>query len=181
MKRSLRYTVAAWVVVSGTAMQLHGADIVDLVPVIRDNGVLVSFRVEDAFDDDIAHDIETGLPVTFRYNIELKQVRAMWFDEKLSFRRILTTVAYDNLTQRYSLTRAVDGEIDHTEIVADVSAMQRFMTTFDSLKLFDVSRMSGNEDYYLRVSGVMKQGNLLLLIPWDTGTGWHEAHFTYLP
>ena len=157
------------------------AEIVDLVPVIRGDGILVGFRVEEAFDEETLQAIETGLEVSFRYNVELRRARRAWFDNKAASRRIQTTVAYDNLTKHYSLTREIDGEIDATEVVDNPEAMRRFMTTFESLRLFDVSFMQPNEEYYLRVNGVMRDRNVLLLIPWDVGADWREAHFTYLP
>lgn len=163
------------------AVLLRAAEVAELVPVIRDDSIYVSFRVDDAFDENIVRDVETGLEVTFRYNVELKKVRALWFDRTAATRQIRTTVAYDNLTKRYSLTRRVDGEIDRTEVVADVAAMRRFMTTFESLRLFEVSEVTPNEEYYLRANGVMKDGNVLLLIPWDQGADWRYAHFTYFP
>ena len=169
------------VVALALAPSARAAEIVELVPVIRESSILVSFRVEDAFDESIAHDIETGLTVSFRYNVQLRQVRRMWWDRVAESREIRTTVTYDNLTQRYSLTRMVDGEIDRTDVVADAAAMRRFMTTFESLALFDVAGMTPNEAYHVRANGVMKEGNLLLLIPWNTGAPWESTHFTYLP
>ena len=163
------------------AEPVESAEIVDLVPVVRSDGILVSFRVEEAFTDETLHEIETGLGVTFRYNVELKRVRGMWPDERAARREIRTTVTYDNLTKRYHLTREIGGEIDRTEVVDNAEAMREFMTRFESLLLFDVSLMAANEEYYLRVNGVMKDRNLLLLIPWDVGADWREAHFTYLP
>lgn len=173
----------AWAPVLALALTStsSAAEIVDIVPVVRDHGIHVSFRVEDAFTDDIIQAIETGLEVSFRYNVELKRVRRVWFDEKAASRRIQTTVSYDNLTKRYSMTREIDGEIDVTEVADNPEAMRRFMTTFESLLLFDVSSMETNEEYYLRVNGVMRDRNVLLLIPWDVGADWREAHFTYLP
>lgn len=172
----------AWCALALTpAATASGAEIVDLVPVIRGDGILVGFRVVEAFDDDIVEAIETGLEVSFRYNVELRRVRRAWFDEKTSSRRIETTVAYDNLTKRYSLTREIDGEIDATRVVDNPEAMRRFMTTIESIPLFSASFMEPNEEYYLRVNGVMRDRNVLLLIPWDVGADWREAHFTYLP
>ena len=89
-------------------------------------------------------------------------------------------VSYDNLTKRYSLTREVDGEIDKTAIVADTDAMRRFMTSVESLSVIEVSMMEPNDEYYLRVNGVMKDRNLLLFIPWDISASWKESRFTYL-
>lgn len=170
-------------VVLGLAVPAIGltAEIVDLMPVVRDEGIHVSFRVEHAFTEDIVQAIHSGLEVSFRYNVELKRVRRVWLDEKAARRQIRTTVTYDNLTNRYSLTREIDGEIDATEVVDNSDAMRRFMTEFETLRLFDMSLMEPNEEYYLRVNGVMRDRNLLLLFPWNVGADWREAHFTYLP
>jgi hypothetical protein len=166
---------------AGAARVAPGAEIVELVPVVRSGGILVSLRAEGAFNHDIERAIETGLEVAFRYNIELKRVRGVWFDSRVDRREIRATVAYDNLTKRYQLTREIDGKIDTTDLVADAEAMRRFMTTFESLRLFELSQLEPNERYYLRAKGVMRERNLLLLVPWDVGTGWREAHFNYVP
>lgn len=157
------------------------AEIVDLVPVVRDHRIFVSYRVEDAFTEEIEHAIATGLEVRFRYNVELKRDRGIWIDPTVSVRRIEVAVTYDNLTKRYSLTREIDGEFDATTMVEDARAMRQFMTTFESLGLFDVSLVEPNEEYYLRVNAVTRDRNLLLFIPWDVGADWKEAHFTYVP
>jgi len=181
MKNRRSGTFVSGLLALAVSATVDSAEIAGLVPIVRSEAVTVSFRLEDGFDEEIIHAIEAGLDVSFRYNAELKEVRGIWLDKKLAARRIRTTVAYDNLTKRYSLTREIDGEIDATEVVADVEAMRRFMTTFDSLPLFDVSPMAPNEEYYVRVKAVLRERNLLLLIPWDVGAEWREAHFTYLP
>jgi len=181
MKRRVQKMIAGCAFALALASTISAAEIVELVPVIRGEGILVSFRVEEAFDEDIVQAIETGLEVSFRYHVELRRVRRGWFDEKTASRLIQTTVVYDNLTKRYSLTREIDGEIDATKLVDNPDAMRRFMTSFESLLLFDVSFMEPNEEFYLRANGVMRDRNVLLLIPWDVGADWREAHFTYLP
>ncbi len=181
MKRRVLNTMGGYLAALALSSTISAAEIVELVPVVRSDGILVSFGVDDAFDEDITQAIDSGLEVSFRYNIELRRVRRAWLDEKEASRQIRTTVAYDNLTKRYSLTREIDGEIDATELVDNPDAMRRFMTTFESLLLFDVSSMEANEEYYLRVNGVMRVKNVLLLIPWDVGADWREAHFTYIP
>jgi hypothetical protein len=163
------------------APPVGSAAIEDLVPLVRSDAIFVSFRAGGFFNEDIEHSIRTGLEVNFRYNVELKRPRGIWFDAQVARREISTTVTYDNLTKRYKLTREIDGKIDATEVVADGEAMRRFMTTFESLRLFDLSQLEPNESYSIRVKGVMKDRNLLLLIPWDVSTSWKEARFDYVP
>jgi hypothetical protein len=172
---------AALILGAVAATAAGAAEIVDLSSLVRGGHVHVSFRVEGAFNEEIERAIETGLQVTFRYNVELKRVRDVWPDALIAERRVSTMVTYDNLTKRYSLTRAIDGEIDQTAVVADAEAMRRFMTSVESLSIFDVSQIEPNEEYDVRVKGVMRDRNLLLFIPWDVSTGWKDTHFTYLP
>jgi len=179
MAQRLRQTAFAAVLL-GAAAAAEDAVIEELVPVVRSDGIFVSFRAGDAFNQDIEHAIQTGLEVNFRYNVELKRPRGIWLDRQIARRVISATVTYDNLTKRYKLTREIDGKIDATQVVADAEAMRRFMTTFESLRLFELSALEPNDSYYVRVKGVMRERNLLLLIPWDVGTGWKEARFDYV-
>ena len=158
-----------------------GAGLAGLSLLIKNDKVFVTFRMTDAFNEDIGRSIESGLPVSFRYEVQLKKVRTIWFNQKVHTRRIINTVTYDNLTERYTLSRAIDGEIVATAVVADTSEMMRFMTVVDGLWLFDVSLLEPNNDYYLRAKGLVKERTLFLVIPWDQDSGWVKKYFTYLP
>jgi hypothetical protein len=158
-----------------------GAEIRELVPVIRQDKIIVSFRMTEAFSEEVERSVASGLPVTFRYTVELKRVRTVWLNQKVTTRHIHTTVTYDNLTERYKLSREIDGEIDATDVVSDVEAMRRFMVTVESVELFDTSLLEPNGEYYLRVKGIVRDRNLFLFIPWDVGSGWEKQYFTYLP
>jgi hypothetical protein len=163
------------------ALPAWGAEIIELVPVHRRDKIYVSFRMIEAFSDDVERAVAAGLPVTFRYTVELKKVRAIWLNKKITTRRIRTTVTYDNLTERYKLSREIDGETDASDMVSEPEAMRRFMLTFDALELFDTSVLEPNSEYYVRVKGVVRDRNLFLLIPWDVDSGWKKAFFTFLP
>jgi hypothetical protein len=169
------------IVVLTGALPAWGAEIIELVPVHRRDKIYVSFRMIEAFSDEVERAVAAGLPVTFRYTVELKKVRAIWLNKKITTRHIRTTVTYDNLTERYKLSREIDGETDASDMVSDPEAMQRFMLTFDALELFDSSALEPNGEYYVRVKGVVRDRNLFLLIPWDVDSAWKKAFFTYLP
>ncbi len=158
-----------------------GTEIVDLVPVVIGNAIQVSFHLSDAFSEEVERTVASGLPVSFRFTVQLKKVRTPWLNQKIATRTIRTTVTYDNLTERYKLSREIDNEIVATEVLSDPEAMRRFMVTMESLQLFDTSVLEPNGEYYLRVKGVVRDRNLFLFIPWDVGSAWMKAYFTYLP
>ena len=159
----------------------RGAEIVDLVTVVKKDAIAVSFRMTEAFGEEVERAVASGLPVSFHFTVELKKVRTLWINRKVAARHVRTTVVYDNLTERYKLSREIDGEMDATGVVSDPEAMRRFMVSFESTELFPASLLEPNEEYYVRVKGLVRERNLFLFIPWDVGAGWKRAHFTYLP
>ncbi len=158
-----------------------GAEIIDLIPVVKGNAIEVSFQMSDAFSEEVERAVASGLLVSFRFTVQLKKVRTLWLNQKVATQTIRTTVTYDNLTERYKLSKEIGDEIVATELLSDPEAMRRFMVTVESLQLFDTSLLEPNGEYYLRVKGVIQDRNLFLLIPWDVGSGWMKSYFTYLP
>ena len=180
-KAGVRRALLALVILVSGQEPATAAELTNLSLLIKNDQISVTFRMADAFNEDIGRSIESGLPVSFRYEVQLKKVRTIWFNQKVHTRRITNTVTYDNLTERYTLSRDIDGEIVATAVVADTSEMMRFMTVVDGLDLFDVSLLEPNSDYYLRAKGLVKERNLFLVVPWDQDSGWVKTHFTYLP
>jgi len=71
--------------------------------------VLVSFRVSDAFDDDVFERIHSGIPVVFRYRADLVRPRGfpLFIDKRLGRTDVETEVVYNGLTRQYTLRRSV--------------------------------------------------------------------------
>jgi len=180
-KAGVRRALLTLVILVAGQVPATAAELTNLSLLIKNDQISVTFRMADAFNEDIGRSIESGLPVSFRYEVQLKKVRTIWFNQKVHTRRITNTVTYDNLTERYTLSRDIDGEIVATAVVADTSEMMRFMTVVDGLDLFDVSLLEPNSDYYLRAKGLVKERNLFLVVPWDQDSGWVKTYFTYLP
>lgn len=172
--------LAIWMVIVAD-LPATAADLLDLNLLIRDKKIFVTFRMAEAFNEEIEKTIASGLPVSFRYEVQLKRVRAIWLNQRVETRRITNTVTYDNITKRYTLSRDIDGGIVATEVVADRNDMAEFMTAIDNVPLFEVGSLEPNADYYLRVKGLVKERSLFLFIPWDQDSGWEKKYFTYLP
>ena len=181
MGGQVRRALLALGFIAAAQASVIGAELTDLSLLIKNDKIFVTIRMNDAFNEDIGRSIESGLPVRFRYEVQLKRVRTIWFNQKVHTRRITNTVTYDNLTERYTLSRDIDSEMVATAVVADANEMMRFMTVVDNLELFDVSLLEPNSDYYLRAKGLVKERNLFLVIPWDQDSGWTKTYFTYLP
>ena len=85
-----------------------GADGQDLsvMPIARDGQVLVSFELNEGLTQDVRDAIQSGLPTSFSYELELRRGTATWFDRTIAAVTITATVRFDNLTRRYDVANA---------------------------------------------------------------------------
>ena len=71
-----------------------------VTPLARDGRLLVTFRLSDAFNEDIRTAIHSGLTITFVYDIELRRGTSLWLDRTIAEATVMATVRSDNLTRR---------------------------------------------------------------------------------
>jgi uncharacterized protein DUF4390 len=152
-----------------------------VTPLPRDGRVLVSFRLADAFTDDVRAAVHSGLTISFVYDVDLKRSSSLWLDRTIASTEVTATVRYDNLTRRYHVTRMLDGRIErasHTEREEDARAW--LTTEFDRLPLFSSARLEANSEYYVRVRAHTTPRNAAFVWPWVRHDVTGNAKFTFL-
>jgi hypothetical protein len=157
------------------------ADDIHVTPLARDGRVLVSFSRSAGFDRDVVDAIQSGLPITFSYDVELRRSMTLWFDRGLASATVAATVQYDNLTRRNQLTRSVDGHTEDSRITEDPSTVRGWLTTFDRLPLFTTRDLEPNAEYYVRVRAHTQPRVAWFFWPWDRSAASGHATFTFLP
>src|SRR5918912_474898 len=75
---------------------------------IRDNHVVVSYELEDAYNAAVKDAIASGLKTTFSYDVELRTKVPGWIDRVVATVLVSVSDQYDNLTRRHHLTRTID-------------------------------------------------------------------------
>src|SRR5262245_60766280 len=114
-RRSARVQRSWFLICSIVAVLFAAAPVLDaqeslrIMPVVRDNQVLVSFTLNDAYNEAVHEAISSGLRTTFTYELELRTVVPGWIDRTIAHTTVATSDQYDNLTRRHTLTRTVDG------------------------------------------------------------------------
>ncbi len=174
--RSGWLTVIAVLVAMGTA---HAQDAVRIIPLVRDNNVLVTFELTDGFTEQVRDAIHSGLKTTFTFNVELRLDVPAWVDRTIATSVVTNSVEYDNLTRQATLLRTLDGRTEKQDVTADDALIREWMTTFTRLPLFKTSLLEANQEYYVRVVATARPTNGVLLWPWGTGTSG-MAKFTFL-
>jgi Domain of unknown function (DUF4390) len=156
------------------------ADTLKIVPLVKDGYVLVSCQLADGYTSDVHDVIQSGLKTTFTYTVELRVKVPVWVDKIVGTSTVTTTVQFDNLTRRHSVSRYLDGRIDVAQVTEDESVVRDMLTAFDKLPLFKTSRLETNREYYLVVRAAARPNSNVPFWPWGTSVSG-MTKFTFLP
>ena len=91
------------------------AQSIHVTPLIRDERVLVSFRLDDAFTDEVREAVHSGTTITFVYEVELRRGATLWIDRTLAASRVVATVKYDPVARTYLVTRRENGRMQKVD------------------------------------------------------------------
>jgi hypothetical protein len=149
-------------------------------PLVRDGQVLVSFQLEQGFTDQVREFVQSGLRTTFTYTVELKLRVPAWVDRTVGVAVVSTTVEFDNLTRRHTISRTLDGRMEESRVVEDEAIVRQMMTTFERLPLFDTNLLEQNREYYVIVRAEARPRSGAALWPWG-GVASGIAKFTFIP
>jgi hypothetical protein len=150
-----------------------------VVPLVRDDQVLVSFTLADGFTEEVRAAIQSGLKTTFTYATELRLDVPGWVDRTMATSTATSSVEFDNLTRRYTLTRAIDGKVVDTRTAEDERAVRQWLTALQRLPLFRTWILEGNREYYVTVRATARPSNGSILWPFSSGTSG-SAKFTFI-
>jgi hypothetical protein len=149
----------------------------------RTNGgtILVSFSIAKAVTPAVAHAIESGLPTTFTYDVELRRPSAFWFDKLMASARIAATVRFDPLTRRYHVTLMQDGRVAEERSTDRADDVSRWVSVFDRLPLFTTRELQQDTAYDVRVRGRTSPRHTWSFWPWARPSAHGSAGFTFRP
>jgi hypothetical protein len=175
LKQAL-FCVLALVSLTGT---LYAAEGLRIVPLVREDRVLVTFELADGFTDEVRAAVRSGLKTTFTYTVDLRLEVPAWVDRTIATAVVANSVEYDNLTRVHTLVRVVDGKVDTQQRTDNEAIVQQLMTSFQRLPLFRTSVLEPNREYYVRISATARPSNGAFLWPWGSGTSG-QAKFTFV-
>jgi hypothetical protein len=179
MPQSLKQALFCVFALASLTVTLAAAEGLRIVPLVRDDRVLVTFELADGFTDEVRAAIRSGLKTTFTYTIDLRLEVPAWVDRTIATTVVANSVEYDNLTRIHTLVRVVDGKVDSQQRTDNEAIVQQLMTSFQRLPLFRTSILEPNREYYVRISATARPSNGAFLWPWGSGTSG-QAKFTFV-
>ena len=151
------------------------ADIANLTASAANGKVSVRFALTGAFrNGEMVEALQSGLPTSFRYVVEIFRDRPRWFDDGIARVNIEVICTYNSVTREYLLNYRRNRHLVRSESFTDLHALERAMTTVDEPDLFEI----GNRKPYklkVRAKADLMRGWLMYVIPWDVSTRWREA------
>ena len=156
------------------------AQTIQVTPLTRDDRVLVTFRLNDVFTEEVRAAIHSGMTITFIYDVELRRGASLWIDRTMAASTVSAGVRYDNLTRRYHVTRRWDGRMERVEVLEREDDVRDWLTNFDKLSLFSNATLEPNAEYYLRVRARTTPRNAAFVWPWNNSDVAGLAKFTFL-
>jgi hypothetical protein len=170
---------AAFVLLASPVLLAQASEGLRIVPLVRDDSVLVSFDLRDGYTDEVRAAIRSGLKTTFTYDVELRLDVPGWVDRTIGTSTVTSSVEFDNLTRRFEVIRAVDGRVTDESVTEDETSVRRWMTNLVRLPLFRTSLLEANRDYYVRIRATARPSNGSILWPFGSGTS-AQAKFTFV-
>jgi hypothetical protein len=157
----------------------QGIQTLRVVPLVKDDHVLVSFELNGGLTEEVRSAIQSGLRTTFTYNVELRLDVPAWVDRTISTATVATSVEYDNLTRTHNVVRMLDGRVDQALSTQDEDIVRAWMTNLTRFPLFRTSLLEPNRDYYIRVSATARPNNGSIFWPFGSGPS-AQSKFTFI-
>jgi len=153
---AIRWIVAAVLfgAAGGAVMSAHAAGlrIADLTVTNSEESLGVHAVLIGPMPSQMLEALETGIPATVRFTIELWQYNRFWVDRLAATKIVERTVSYDVLTKEYRV-QTVKGEEHPPHITKTFNEAQRALTTFRDPKFVSFTALRPDDLYYVRVRG----------------------------
>ncbi|HEV7922227.1 MAG TPA: DUF4390 domain-containing protein [Thermoanaerobaculia bacterium] len=157
------------------------ARIENLAAAAANGQVSVRFSLANAFrNGQTVQGLQSGVPTSFTYIVEIFRDRPNWFDEGIDRSRIEVIATFNSVTREYLLNYRRDRKLVRSETFSDLESLERRMTSIDEPALFDIGK---RRPYKLkvRVKADLSRGWMLYVIPWQVSTHWKEARVAAPP
>ncbi len=136
----------------------------------------------DAFNEKILEAIESGVAMTFTYEIELRKQTSVFGDDVVSQNKVTHTVRYDTLKKVYQFT-SQGKNVNRKVSTKSDERYQQLMRTLKDIPIAHVYKLDPEEKYYARVKAEMEADGLwfpfnylLFFVPFsEFETSWTQS------
>lgn len=149
---------------------------------VEGSQVLARWELRDAFDRKLRERVESGLPTSIVYRIELQRDRKRWYDRQLAATTLEVVALYDAVTREFTVNSKLDDELIESRTVRDLPALAEAMARIGPLPVFALDDLPrGRYRLLVKVKAELGSRTILSLIPVTIDTDWAESRKFRLP
>ncbi len=138
--------------------------------------ILLSFRVEEGWSEELEERLASGLPTGFIFEIELRRDRKRWWDAYLDSCRLERIAMFNAITGEYLLNTKRDGRLLGSQVLRNPEELREELTLLSGWAAFPVPSLPGGSRYLLRVRMELEPGEFLGFLPYERSTHWTESN-----
>ena len=174
------FTLLLPVITHAIDVQLSGIQVTE----DADN-LLLSLKVEGAFNEKLEEAIKNGIPATFSFFINLYRKRTFWADEQIAELNVTHTLKYHNLKNHYIIKKSWEG--NKPFITDSFDEAKKMMSEINGLELVPLRKLQKGSRYEITAKAELDKVRLPFLLNyifffasmWDFETEWHSYEFVY--
>ena len=157
-------------------------NIVNIGVATKGKYVVMNARLIDGFTEKITEAIESGVPMGFTFEIELRKENTAWVDSLVSSNTIRHKIQFDPLKKAYRFSE-VGKDVRRKVITRKMSRYQKLMLTLKDIPIAPLFRLNPDEKYYVRVKADLETDRfwfpfnyIFFFVPFsDFETSWAQT------
>lgn len=151
------------------------ARIIGLRLTLKDQQAWLSFRLRNAFDEDMRQRVMSGLPTRLTFEFELVRARRGWFNTGVDSGSLQVIAMYNAVTREYLINYKHDGDLIESRIVQDFDELRAAMTDFKDFPAFSTLGRNTDQRLRIRVRAELRPRTIFFFIPATVYTDWAES------
>ncbi len=147
----------------------------DLEVGIDGSQTLISFKLEEAIDQEFLDRVDSGLPTGFIFKMEMIRIRKRWFDKRVRKNSLQVIAMYDALEQEYLVNYKLGGKLIESRMVDSRDDLRSAMTELEAVPAFTLEDVPAQWRLIVRTKAELGSKTILALIPAKVDTDWAES------
>ncbi len=137
--------------------------------------IRLSFKLVGAFDANLRKRLDSGLPTTFSFDLDLIRTRKSWFNKGVESGTLQVDAMYNAVTREYLINFKHDGNLIESRVVKDTVELEAAMTEFDAFPVFSTEGKNPQQRLRVRVRAELGTKTIFFFIPSTIHTDWAET------
>jgi hypothetical protein len=153
---------------------------VRVTPLVTEGRVFASFTATDSYTPEVREAVQSGLPTTLTFFVDLRQASVIWFDHTVASVTVASSIKYDTLTRAFLVSKMTDGQVFSSRGTDKEEDVKAWATEFERVGLSNGDNLEPNGEYYVRVRMRATPRRSVSIWPWGRDDAAGRADFTFI-